>query len=87
MNRLHERGFKAGLLSLNTLWPINYDILKRFSMKSSLIIVPEMNLGQIVYDVYQVKDRMNVYPYNKVGGGIPIYPDEIVKYAEEVYRR
>ncbi len=84
---LNARGIKASILNLLTLWPIDYSLLKRFSDKSDVLIVPEMNLGQLIYDVYQVREKENVYPYNKVGGGEPIYPNELVKYATEVLKR
>ena len=87
VEKLNNRGYKTSLFNLYTLWPLNYDILRKFCEEASIIIVPEMNLGQLIYDIYSVKNREDVYPYNKVGGGIPIFPTEIVRYVLEVYRR
>ena len=49
--------------------------------------MPEMNLGQLIYDIYQVRDRDTVYSYNKIGGGEPIYPRELTAFIKEVIGR
>ena len=87
VEKLNNEGYKTSLFNLHTLWPLNYDILREFCEKASIIIVPEMNLGQLIYDIYSVKKREDVYPYNKVGGGVPVFPAEIFKYVLKVYRR
>ena len=66
---------------------MDYRILSRYLKNVSLIIVPEMNLGQIVYDIRLVAGMENVVGYNKVGGGIPIFPDELCRFIKEVIRR
>ena len=87
MGILEKEGIKASVLNLLTLWPMNYDLLKKFTENTDIIIVPEMNLGQLVYDIYQVRDRDTVYPYNKIGGGEPIYPRELARFIKEVMKR
>ncbi|MCD6300951.1 MAG: 2-oxoacid:acceptor oxidoreductase subunit alpha [Staphylothermus sp.] len=66
------------LIRLITLWPLNYDLLRKLLSNVSLILVPELSLGQLIYDVQQVVDSdVKVIGVNKVGGGVPIYPSEI----------
>ena len=82
---LNSDGYRVGILKLMTLWPIDYTALKSFVNKSQIVIVPEMNLGQLIHDVKMVGGD-KVYGFNKIGGGIPIYSSELVGYAKEVYR-
>ena len=86
VRRLQVDGFSAGLLKLKTLWPIDYEVLRSYVKDARVVIVPELNLGQVVYDVKIVAgDDTAVVPLNKVGGGVPIYACEIVEKAQEVW--
>ena len=87
VDMLSRDGFRAFSMELETLWPMDYRILARYLKDVSLIIVPEMNLGQIVYDIRLVAGMNNVVGYSKVGGGIPIFPDELCRFIKEVIRR
>ena len=84
---LEDDGIRTAVLNLFTLWPMDYRLLGRFTENMDVIIVPEMNLGQLIYDIYQVRDRDTVYSYNKVGGGEPIYPRELAIFIKEVMKR
>jgi len=86
LSKLKKNGFKVGVLKLITVWPINYDILKDYIRDASLVVVPEMNLGQLIYDVKMIGGE-KVYNFNKIGGGIPIYTSELVEYIQGVYKR
>lgn len=83
---LREEGYSVGILKLNTLWPIKYDILSKYVNNADMIIVPEMNLGQLIHDVRIASKHDRIYQYNKIGGGIPIYPSELVRYVKEVIK-
>ncbi len=86
VRRLQAAGFSAGLLKLKTLWPMNYDVLRSYVKDARVVIVPELNLGQVVYDVRIVAGNDTVVvPINKVGGGVPIYACEIVEKAQKVW--
>ena len=86
VRRLRATGFSAGLLKLKTLWPMNYDVLRSYVKDARVVIVPELNLGQVVYDVRIVAGNDTVVvPINKVGGGVPIYACEIVEKAQKVW--
>ena len=77
--RLRERGVKVGLFTPKTIWPFPCDELEEIVRSGvNKILVPEMNLKQLYYMVRaSVSGQAEVRPYNKVGGGIPIYPREI----------
>ncbi|HIE55017.1 MAG TPA: 2-oxoacid:acceptor oxidoreductase subunit alpha, partial [Chromatiaceae bacterium] len=69
---------KVVLIRLVTVWPINYELLGKLLANVDRVVVPELSLGQLIYDVKQVVDTdVEVIGVNKVGGGIPIYPSEI----------
>jgi 2-oxoglutarate ferredoxin oxidoreductase subunit alpha len=51
---LRENGVKAGLLKLKTIWPFSGKRLKELAPKLALIVVPELNLGQLVLEVERV---------------------------------
>lgn len=78
------QGIKAGLLRAITIWPFVEDaVLKVKDMAPKAIIVPEMNLGQLVLPVKRViGDSCPVVSINKVAGQL-IEPDEILKVMKE----
>jgi len=80
-----EKGLKVGLLKLITIWPFPDEIINKLAQKISLIIVPEMNLGQIVLEVERAsKGKCLVVPYSRVDGEL-INPIEILgKIQEEI---
>ncbi len=79
-----KKGIKAGLLRPITLWPFPEEPLRRMSEKVKGIVVPEANLGQMVYEVERIaKCSGPVASVTKVGG-IPIYPREILEKIEEL---
>jgi len=84
---LIDKGYRAKSIDLNTLWPMDYNLLRRLVGDSTIIIVPELCLGQLIYDVKMIAGGDRVYGYNKVGGGIPIYPSELVEYVGRVMAR
>jgi len=78
-----EKGLKVGLLKLITVWPFPDEIINKLAQKVSLIIVPEMNLGQIVLEVERAsKGKCRVVPYNRVDGEL-INPIEILGKIQE----
>jgi len=74
-----RRGHKAGLLRLKTIWPFPGELLGELGSRASCrrVVVPEMNLGQLVCEVERYLPREMVHPYNRVTGeAIP--PGEIL---------
>ncbi len=49
-----EAGVKAGLLRLTTLWPFPEEAVKEMAGRASLILVPEMNRGQVLREVQRL---------------------------------
>ncbi len=83
VNQLRQEGFKVGLVRLKTIWPFPENILKDFGGVRK-ILVPEMNLGQIVGEVKKVFAG-DVIPLNQVNGEV-IRPHSIIEKIREVYR-
>jgi len=44
-------GIKAGLLRLTTLWPFPADVMKTVGQRARVVMVPEMNRGQMLREV------------------------------------
>jgi len=68
------KGVKAGLLRLQTLWPFPEEEVKKAAERSRLILVPEMNRGQILREVQRIAP--SAIGYNKTDGEV-ITPPEI----------
>jgi 2-oxoglutarate ferredoxin oxidoreductase subunit alpha len=81
---LREKGVKVGLFRPITVWPFPEERLIELSKKAKAILVPEMNLGQMVLEVDRLCSKhTKIEKLNKVNGEI-IYPEEIVAKIEEV---
>ena len=73
-----EKGMKVGLLKLVTLWPFVRSAVEKILQTSKILLVPEMNMGQISREVKRVNRGMaKVFTLNKVDGTI-ITPEEIL---------
>jgi len=74
-----ERGIRAGLFQLITLWPFMRQAIKRIAAQADTLIVPEMNLGQISREVKRVNaGKASVVTLNRVDGNL-VTPDEILE--------
>ncbi|OPY81363.1 MAG: 2-oxoglutarate oxidoreductase subunit KorA [Syntrophorhabdus sp. PtaU1.Bin058] len=79
-----ERGLKIGVLKMNTLWPFMRTQVEKVLRTSKVVIVPEMNMGQVSREVKRVnKGDAKVFTINKVDGTI-ITPQEILGRIKEV---
>ena len=77
-----KKGIKVGYARIKTLWPFPEKPIQRLAKTAEKIIVPEMNLGQIFYEVKRVACQTEVIPLNKIGGGELITPEEILAKME-----
>jgi 2-oxoglutarate ferredoxin oxidoreductase subunit alpha len=78
------KGIKVGLLKLLTLWPFARSAVDKVLQTSKILIVPEMNMGQISREVKRVnRGAAKVFTINKVDGTI-ITPSEIFNRIMEV---
>jgi len=76
---LAEReGITVGHVRLRTIWPFPEKIVRELAEKVDFILVPEMNLGQLVWEVERVVGcEAHVKAISKIGGGEMITPEEI----------
>lgn len=74
-----EKGIKVGHIRLRTIWPFPEKIVRELAERVNFILVPEMNLGQLVYEVERVVGcEAYVKAVSKIGGGEMITPEEIL---------
>ena len=67
-------------LRLRTLWPFPDDAVREFAKSVDRLLVPELSLGQLSREVNRaVGGIVDVAPLNKIGGGLMIEPDEILR--------
>lgn len=79
-----EKGVRAGLLKLITLWPFPDDVLRRAAAGVRAVLVPEMNMGQLVREVERaVGGAAPVRHLGKVDGEL-FRPEEILAGIEGV---
>jgi 2-oxoglutarate/2-oxoacid ferredoxin oxidoreductase subunit alpha len=51
VENLRERGYKVGLLRLITIWPFPSSLIRSIAGRVKAFVVPEINYGQIAYEV------------------------------------
>jgi len=82
MEMARQKGKKIGLLRLKLVWPFPDNLIQDIAGKVEKIIVPEMNLGQIVHPIREYADgQCNVISAPKIGGEMH-HPNELMKYLE-----
>ena len=67
IRKAREKGIKAGLLRLITLWPFPEKIVARVAGQAKAIVVPEMNCGQLVREVERAAKETPVAFLSKLG--------------------
>jgi len=77
VERMREEGKQIGMIRLKTLWPFANDVIRDIGSRVKKILVPEMNLGQVVGEVMKYAS-CEVVPYNQVNGEI-IHPKTITE--------
>jgi len=78
VNEARKAGIKAGLLRPLTIWPFPDKAVKELSERVKAIIVPELNLGQMVNEVERYSKKAAVEGIHRVDGE-PITPAEILE--------
>ena len=75
---------KVGYIKLDTPWPFPEEQVKELSKNASDVLVVELNLGQMYYEVDRVLRRdANVHLMGQIGGLMPT-PDEILSKINEM---
>jgi 2-oxoglutarate/2-oxoacid ferredoxin oxidoreductase subunit alpha len=73
-----DRGIKAGLLQLVTLWPFPRQIVEPLLRQVRVVLVPELNLGQVSREVKRVNQgQTRIEKLNRIDGSL-ITPEEIL---------
>jgi len=80
VNQARKMGIKAGLLRLKLIWPFPIKEIQELSEMVKTIVVPEMNLGQIVHPVREyTQGNCDVVAAPKIGGETH-HPRELLRY-------
>jgi 2-oxoglutarate ferredoxin oxidoreductase subunit alpha len=83
MVEARAQGIKVGLLKLITLWPFPRMFVEPLTRANKVLLVPEMNMGQISREVKRVNQGMTpVNTLNKIDGTL-ITPKEILEKIRE----
>jgi len=77
VERLRDEGKKIGVVRLKTLWPFPEELISDIGSKMKKILIPEMNMGQVVGEVMKYA-CCEVIPYSQANGEI-ISPDTIIE--------
>ncbi len=79
-----EAGIKLGLLRPITIWPFPEEAVRRLAGRVHTIVVPELNLGQIRYEVERLSaGRARVQGINRADG-LHIAPEQILAVIQQV---
>ncbi|MEW5807497.1 MAG: 2-oxoacid:acceptor oxidoreductase subunit alpha [Acidobacteriota bacterium] len=79
-----KQGKKLGLLTLKTIWPFPDEKVSKLLTHVDSIIVPELNMGQIILEVERInRNGKQILGVNKFDGEI-LSPIEILAKAEEI---
>lgn len=76
-----QDGIKAGFIKLDTVWPFPENAILKSLKGVERVIVAEMNLGQIFYEVQRVLTGVDVEMASKIGGEMHL-PEEILDLIE-----
>lgn len=79
-----QAGVKVGLVQLYTIWPFPDDKLRDYCGKVRKIIVPELNMGQIIHEVSRVMPPdTEIHSLQRYDGEL-ITPMQLLEKLEEV---
>jgi 2-oxoglutarate ferredoxin oxidoreductase subunit alpha len=84
VNELRKEGIKAGLFRPITLWPFPEKRTAELAIQAKAIVVAEMNLGQMVFEVERVAKGNCVVVHEGRVDGDPINPGQIMDKVKEV---
>lgn len=80
-----KKRFKAGLFQPVTLWPFPDEQLKPVLKRADLVVVAELNQGQIIGEVKRIcSDHTKIVGLNRYDGEL-ITPEQIIQKIKEVH--
>jgi 2-oxoglutarate ferredoxin oxidoreductase subunit alpha len=86
VREMRAKGVRAGLLRPITIWPFPTDRVRELAKRVKAIVVPEVNFGQVVYEVDRcARGRARTALLPLLGGEIHA-PEDIAAKIEEVLR-
>jgi 2-oxoglutarate ferredoxin oxidoreductase subunit alpha len=78
VRKARANGIKAGLFRPKTIWPFPEEPMRELASRVKRVIVPEMNLGQLVLEIERVvAGKAPVERVSKVNGEL-FHPEEIL---------
>ncbi len=83
VSQAREEGMKVGYVKIDTPWPFPDEQIKELTANAKDVIVVEMNLGQMYYEIDRVCKDANVHLIGKIGGLLPT-PNEILEQINEI---
>jgi len=83
VERLRGRGHKVGLLRLITVWPFPSKLVRKLAGRVKTFVVPEINYGQIAYEVERVVGGKAETVLMGLMGGAIHTPEEIEEVVGE----
>ncbi len=84
IEQARQKGINVGMLRLITMWPFPDEVITRWAEKARVLLVPEMNLGQVIHPIKEIiGGKCEVVLFPKIGGEIHT-PEEILKELERV---
>ncbi len=85
-----EKGYKVGTLRLVTVWPFPDERIQELSGKVKAFVVPEINYGQVVFDVARCthgKANVVLVPHGGAGVHNPADIADAIEYAAKQEKR
>jgi len=82
VRRARAAGQRVGFVKLNTIWPFDAQTVARVAEQVKLLVVPELNRGQLILEVERAaRGQAPVRGVNRVDGEM-ILPDQILAALE-----
>ena len=87
IQQAREKGIRVGYLRLITVWPFPQEKIRDLSTHVHTFIVPEINMGQIRYEVERCAgDRAQVLGVNRPGGDV-LEPEQVLECINKVTKK
>ncbi|HKK47041.1 MAG TPA: 2-oxoacid:acceptor oxidoreductase subunit alpha [Balneolaceae bacterium] len=87
VDKLQGVGIATGLVDLQTLWPLPEKLIRDLSERVEGILVPEMNLGQMIMPIRMVVEgRATVQALNRADGRL-FQPDQIINAVQKMQQK
>lgn len=84
VSKLREAGKKVGYVKIDSPWPFPDEEIKKLTANAKDVLVVELNLGQMYYEIDRVvKKQANVHLMGVIGGLLPT-PDEIISEINKI---